>query len=133
MNELAESVVQAFIRAINRQDVDAIADLLTEQHRFIDSLGNLHEGRETLRRGWTKYFEIVPDYTVAIEETMCNGPVVVMLGEAQGTFAPHGKLEPGNHWTTPTAFRAFVQDGKLAEWRVYCDNDPIRQRMARQG
>jgi ketosteroid isomerase-like protein len=131
MNELAESVVQAFIRAINRQDVDAIADLLTEQHRFIDSMGTLFEGRETLRRGWTKYFQLVPDYTVAIEETFSDGPVIVMLGMAQGTYAPNGDLKPENHWTTPTAFRAFVEDGKVAEWRVYCDNEPVRQTMAK--
>ena len=131
MNDLAESVAQAFVRAINRQDVDALVELMPEQHRFIDSLGTLFEGRESLRRGWRKYFDMVPDYTVAIEETYCDGPVVVMLGEAQGTYAPHGELKPENHWSTPTAFRAYIEDGKVAEWRVYCDNDPIRQRVAK--
>jgi uncharacterized protein (TIGR02246 family) len=131
MNDLAESVAQAFIRAINRQDVDALADLMTEQHRFIDSMGTVFDGRETLRRGWTKYFQMVPDYTVAVDETFRDGPVVAMLGTAQGTYAPHGEIRPENHWTTPTAFRAFIQDGKVAEWRVYCDNEPVRQRMAK--
>jgi uncharacterized protein (TIGR02246 family) len=131
MNDLAESVAQAFIRAINRQDVDALAELMTEQHRFIDSMGTVFDGRETLRRGWTKYFQMVPDYTVAVDETFCDGPVVAMLGTAQGTYAPHGEVKPENHWTTPTAFRAFIQDGKVAEWRVYCDNEPVRQRMAK--
>ena len=131
MNDLAESVAQAFIRAINRQDADALAELMTEQHRFIDSMGTVFDGRETLRRGWTKYFQMVPDYTVAVDETFCDGPVVAMLGTAQGTYAPHGEVKPENHWTTPTAFRAFIQDGKVAEWRVYCDNEPMRQRMAK--
>jgi hypothetical protein len=76
---------------------------------------------------------MVPDYTVAIEETFCDGPVVVMLGMAQGTYAPDGQLRPENQWTTPTAFRAFIQEQKVAEWRVYCDNEPIRQRMAKSG
>lgn len=127
----AASTAQAFVRAINRQDVDALAELMTDQHVFIDSLGTAFEGRETLRRGWTKYFQIVPDYTVAIEETFCDGSTVVMLGVAEGTFAPDGQLKPENRWTTPTAFRAFIDDGKVAEWRVYCDNDPIRQRMSK--
>ena len=131
MNETAESVAQAFIRAINRQDVDSLVGLMPEQHRFIDSLGTLYEGRETLRRGWTKYFAMVPDYTVAIEETYCDGLVVVMLGVAQGTYAPHGELKAENRWSTPTAFRAQIEDGKISEWRVYCDNDPIRQRVAK--
>jgi hypothetical protein len=74
---------------------------------------------------------MVPDYSVAVEETFCDGPVVVMLGMAQGSYSPDGKIKPENHWTTPTAFRAFLQDQKIAEWRVYCDNEPIRQRMAK--
>jgi uncharacterized protein (TIGR02246 family) len=131
MNDLAESVAHAFVRAINRQDPDGLAELMTEEHKFIDSLGNMVEGREKMRASWAKYFRMVPDYSVAIEETLCDGPVVVMLGMAQGTYAPDGQLMPENRWTTPTAFRAFIQDEKVAEWRVYCDNEPIRQRMAK--
>ena len=39
MSESAEAIAKAFIRAINRQDVDALAELMTEEHRFIDALG----------------------------------------------------------------------------------------------
>lgn len=131
MNETVESVAHAFVRAINRQDADALADLMTEEHRFIDSLGNIVEGQEKMRTAWTKYFRLVPDYTVAVEETLSDGHVVLMLGMAQGTYSPDGQLRPENHWGTPTAFRAFIQDQKVAEWRVYCDNEPIRQRMAK--
>jgi ketosteroid isomerase-like protein len=131
MNDQAEFVAQAFVRAINRQDVDALAELMSEQTRFIDSMGTLFEGRETMHRGWNKYFQMVPDYTVAVEETFCDGPVVVMLGMAQGTYTPHGQLKAENNWTTPTAFRAFIAEGKVVEWRVYCDNEPIRQRLAK--
>ena len=131
MNEQAESVAQAFVRAINRQDVDALAELMTAEHRFIDALGNTSEGREKMRTAWAAYFRMVPDYTVAIEETFSDGPVVVMLGMAQGTYTPDGQLRPENRWSTPTAFRAFIEDQQVAEWRVYCDNEPIRQRMAK--
>ena len=131
MSELAESVAQAFVRAINRQDVDALAELMTAEHKFIDSLGNVAEGREKMRSGWAAYFKMVPDYTVAIEETLCDGPVVVMMGVGQGTYSADGRLKPENHWTTPIALRAFIEDGKVAEWRVYSDNEPIRQRMAK--
>jgi uncharacterized protein (TIGR02246 family) len=131
MNDLAESVAQAFVRAINRQDVDALAELMTNEHRFIDSLGNAVDGREKMRAGWARYFALAPDFTVVIEETFCDGPVVVMLGMAQGTYSADGKLRPENRWTTPAAFRAFIEDQKVAEWRVYCDNEPIRQRIAK--
>lgn len=131
VNDLAESVAHAFIRAINRQDVDALAELMTPEHRFTNALENSVEGREKMRIGWERYFRMVPDYTVAIEETYCDGPVVVMLGSAQGTYSTDGKLKPENHWSIPIALRAFIQEQKVAEWRVYCDNEPIRQRMAK--
>jgi ketosteroid isomerase-like protein len=131
MNDQAISVAHAFVRAINRQDVDGIVALMSEEHRFIDSLGNVTEGREKMRTGWGMYFKMVPDYTVAIEETLCDGPVVVMLGTAQGTYSPDGKLKPENKWTTPTTLRAFIEGQKVTEWRVYCDNEPIRQRVAK--
>jgi len=131
MNDLAESVAHAFVRAINRQDVDGIVALMSEDHHFIDSLGNLTEGREKMRKGWEMYFRMVPDYTVAIEETLCDGPVVVMLGTAQGTYSSDGTLKPENKWTTPTALRAFIEEQKVTEWRVFCDNEPIRQCVAK--
>ncbi len=131
MNTLADSVAYAFVRAINRQDVDALVDLMTAEHRFVDSLGNVVEGRDKMRAAWTRYFQMVPDYAVAIEETYGDGPVVAMFGLAQGTYSSDGKLKPENRWSTPTAFRAFIQEQKVAEWRVYCDNEPIRQRIAK--
>ena len=131
MNDLAESVAQGFVRAINRQDVDALAELMTAEHRFIDSLGNTSEGRDKMRASWASYFRMVPDFTLTIEETFTDGPVVVMLGIAQGTYTPDGLLKAENRWSTPAAFRAFIEDRKVAEWRVYCDNEPIRQRIAK--
>ena len=86
-----------------------------------------------MRGAWAKYFSMVPDYTVAIEETFCDGPVVVMLGMAQGTYSSDGTLRPENRWTTPTAFRAFIEEQKVAEWRVYCDNEPLRRLVAKSG
>ena len=73
---------------------------------------------------------MVPDYAVAIEESYPSGPVVVMLGVAQGTFTRNGVLYPENRWKTPVAIRALIEDNLVSEWRVYADNDPIRKIMA---
>ncbi len=125
-----ETVAHAFLRAINRQDVDALVALMSPEHRFVDSLGNVVEGREKLREGWAAYFRMVPDYAVAIEETYPSERAVVLLGVAQGTFTRNGTLHPENRWQTPVAVRALVEDGLVAEWRVYADNEPIRKVMA---
>jgi ketosteroid isomerase-like protein len=125
------NVAMAFVRAINRQDVEALVGLMTPAHRFIDSLGNVVTGREAMRAGWTAYFKMVPDYSVAIEETLTDGSVVVMLGVAQGTYTMDGTLREENRWQTPVAVRAATEDGLLAEWRVSADNEPMRLIMAR--
>ncbi|MGA7245358.1 MAG: nuclear transport factor 2 family protein [Terracidiphilus sp.] len=126
----AESIAQAFVRAINRQDVGRLTALMSPTHRFIDSLGKIIEGREKMREGWATYFRMVPDYAVAIEEFYPSEPVVVMLGMASGTYSRDGKLHPENRWQTPVAIRALIEEGLVAEWRVYADNEPIRKVMA---
>jgi ketosteroid isomerase-like protein len=126
----AESITQAFVRAINRQDAVQVAALMSPAHRFIDSLGKVIEGREKMREGWAAYFRMVPDYSVAIEEVYPSDPVVIMIGVAQGTYSRDGKLNPENRWQTPVAIRALVEEGLVAEWRVYADNEPIRKVMA---
>lgn len=126
----AETVAQAFIRAINRQDVDRLAELMAPAHRFIDALGNLVEGRDRMRESWAAYFRMVPDYSVAIEEYYPSDPVVILLGMAGGTYSRDGALHTENRWQTPIAIRALVEDGLVAEWRVYADNEPMRKLMA---
>jgi ketosteroid isomerase-like protein len=133
MKNEPEVVALAFVKAINRQDVDALAEWMTPNHRFVDSLGGVTESTETMRAGWAGYFRMVPDYAIEIEETFCDGPVVVMLGVVGGTYAPDGQLSEENRWRTPAALRAVIEDGKVAEWRVYADNEPIRQVIAKRG
>jgi ketosteroid isomerase-like protein len=125
----AESVAQAFVRAINRQDLDRLTALMSPSHRFIDSSGKVIEGREKMREGWAAYFRMVPDYSVAIEELYPSDPIALMLGMAGGTYSSDGKLHPENRWQTPVAIRVLVEEGLVAEWRVYADNEPIRKVM----
>jgi uncharacterized protein (TIGR02246 family) len=133
MSDSAESVARAFVRAINRQDAEGLAGLMTPEHRFVDSLGGGTGGRENMRAGWVGYFRMVPDYSIAVEECYSDGPVVVMLGVARGTYSPDGELRAENRWETPAAWRAVVEDGLVAEWRVYADNEPMRRLMRGAG
>ena len=58
--------VQRFVDQINAHDVEGLSVLLTPDHRFIDSLGSIIVGRETMRQGWREYFQMVPDYHIEI-------------------------------------------------------------------
>jgi hypothetical protein len=132
----AETIAQAFLRAINRQDVDRLAELMSPTHRFIDSLGHIIEGRDKMREAWTAYFRMIPDYTIAIDEYHPSGvesttdPIVIMLGIASGTYTRDTKLDPEKHWQTPIAIRALIEDGLVSEWRIYADNEPMRKLMS---
>jgi ketosteroid isomerase-like protein len=117
------------VGAINRHDVERMAALMTSGHRMVDSMAQEVKGRDAVRACWVGYFHMVPDYSIAVEETFCDGPVVVMLGVAKGTYAPEAWLKVENRWETPVALRATIKDGKVAEWRVYADNEPMRERM----
>ena len=123
------AVVQAFVNCISAQDVDGLAALMTENHRFIDSLGQTITGREAMRAGWRGYFGMVPDYGLAAESWLCEGPIVAMFGKAGGTYSPDGVRGAAREWSCPGAFRAVVRGELVEEWRVYADNEPIRQLM----
>jgi len=126
-----QSVTNAFVRALNRQDVEGMLALMSPNHRLVDSMGTVLEGLERMRAGWVGYFKMVPDYTLAIEEIYASGPVVILLGMAQGTYTRTGSLTPENHWHTPIALRAFVEDGLITEWKVFADNEPIRKLISK--
>lgn len=126
-----EDVVRAFVDAINRQNVEELARLMPEDHLFIDPLGAAVRGWDAMKAGWTHYFRMVPDYSIAIEETYAAGEIVILLGAARGTYADGGEIRPENRWSTPAAWRAKVRGGQVAEWRVYADNEPLRQLMRR--
>jgi ketosteroid isomerase-like protein len=122
-------VAQAFVDRINSKDVIPLAALITDDHRFVDSLGQIVTGRETMTAGWIAYFRMVPDYRLAAEEWLSDGPVVVMFGAASGTYSVDGALKDECRWTTPVACRALIRGELIAEWRVYADNEPIRALM----
>jgi ketosteroid isomerase-like protein len=121
--------VQRFIDQINAHDVEGLSVLLTPDHRFIDSLGSVIVGRETMREGWRQYFQMVPDCHIEITHAFTDAGEVALLGSAGGTYARDEQMKPTDAWQTPAAWHAVVRDGLIAEWQVYADNEPIRQRM----
>ena len=124
-----EETVGDFMDRINRHDADSLAELMTEDHVFVDGLGNRMQGREAMRKGWAGYFRMFPDYRVSHAEIFSQGDVVASFGTAEATYAVEGKLRKENHWSVPAAWRAVVRDGLIAEWQVYADNQAVRKIM----
>ena len=114
-----------FVTGINDHDVRAIAELMTTDHVFVDSVGNRVHGAASMEIGWRKYFTMCPDYWIHIDHMMAEGDAVLAVGEAGGTV-------DGMAWRTPAAWKAVVHDGKLLEWRVFADNKPVYEVLARR-
>jgi ketosteroid isomerase-like protein len=122
--------VSQFVEKINARDVAGLVTLMSPDHRFVDSLGTVIRGRDVMAHGWRQYFAMVPDYQIDVAQAFAEGPDVVLLGSAGGTYSRHGEVEPANAWRTPAAWHAVVRDSLVAEWQVFADNDPIRKLMA---
>jgi ketosteroid isomerase-like protein len=122
-------VVLSFLDRINAHDVDGICTLMTQDHTFVDGLGNKFSGVENLRKGWASYFSWFPDYAVSHDEILCSGQIVLLTGSARGTYAIGGRLPKENHWEVPVAWKAVVRNYQIAEWHVYADNQPTRKIM----
>src|SRR5271169_226757 len=95
---------------INQRNPDRLAELMTEDHVFIDSLGNTVHGRETMRSGWRSYYAFCPDYWVSHEEVFSGGSRVAVFGAAGGTIAAPGAVAAQNRWRTPAAWFAVVEN-----------------------
>jgi ketosteroid isomerase-like protein len=104
-NRPTVDTVLQFLERINQHDADKLAELMAEDHVFIDSLGQSVTGRENMRLGWRGYYSFCPDYWVSHEEILSNGDLVAVFGAAGGTIAADGKLLPENKWRTSAAWR----------------------------
>jgi ketosteroid isomerase-like protein len=127
----AVDTVLQFLERINQHDADKLAELMAEDHVFIDSLGQSVTGRENMRLGWRGYYAFCPDYWVSHEEIFSSGDLVAVFGAAGGTIAADGKLPAGNKWRTSAAWLAIVKKGLVMQWSIYADNKPVYDIIAR--
>ena len=125
-----ERVALRFVNEINRHDVPALLALMSDDHKFVDGLGQEVRGKERLREAWAAYFAMVPDYRILIEDHTTVGIHIGLFGTASGTCAVKGELTPSRRWKIPAAWKAIVRDGKVEHWQVYADNEPVRKILA---
>jgi ketosteroid isomerase-like protein len=118
-------IFMQFVIAINNHDVKSLTALLTTDHVFVDSVGNRVRSATSMEAGWRGYFAMCPDYWIHTDYVMAEDGVVLAVGEAGGTI-------DGVSWRTPAAWKAVIRDGKVMEWRVFADNKPVYEILARR-
>lgn len=118
-------IFMQFVIAINDHDLKVLSALMTIDHAFVDSMGNRVHSATSMEVGWRTYFAMCPDYWIHTDYVMAENGVVLAVGEAGGTI-------DGVAWRTPAAWQAVVRDGKVMEWRVFADNKPVYEILARR-
>ena len=115
------NAVTAFVEAINRHDVHALAELMTPEHTFIDSRGTAVSGCDAMTAGWSGYFRMFPDFRIHIETVAASGKLVAAFGSTSGTYNGKRGLVPANRVEMPAAWKAVVEGDRIAHWQVYAD------------
>ena len=108
-SEAAEAVVHRFNDAINRRDLPALVELMTEDHRFVDSAGAAVEGRDACTEAWRGFFSAFPDYRNRFHTIRADGDVVMVEGRSDCSTP---------ELTGPARWRVRLRDGLVTEWHV---------------
>ena len=119
-----------FVKRINAHDPDLIAELMSDDHVFVDSLGLSVAGREAMRAGWQSYFKSFPDYKITPADMLQQGHIIALFGSASGTLAVNGDLRPENAWEIPAAWKVITGGGFVVQWHVFADLEPVRRIIA---
>ena len=120
-----------FIDTINAHDIARLFDLMTDDHIFIDTLGQRMSGVEKIQGSWQKFMEVFPDYTVSVTDIFQRGNVIGIFGTASGTYSLKGRHVSDAHWEIPAAWKAVVKNERIAVWQIIADFEPVRQIKAR--
>ena len=111
-------IVLQFNECINNRDLQGLADLMTEDHVFIDSSDVVHEGKKFMVKGWNDFFNHYPDYQNHFSILESRENRVYIIGHSTCSYEP---LDGPALWT------AKVENDLIAEWRVYLDNEINRK------
>lgn len=108
-----------FNNYINSLDLEGLSSLMSDDHTFIDSENDVHDGgKKEMTEGWRTFFESYPDYRNIFERVEMKDGVVIMIGYSICATEP---ILDG-----PALWSAKIRDGLVSEWRVYLDTKENR-------
>ena len=116
-----KDIVRKYIEAINSHNIQAMRNLMTLDHTFIDAEGKEMKGREKILDGWPAYYDMFPDFKIKIESIIEDGSIVAVFGSTFATYNGKTGMKPENKICEPAAWKAVVKNQKLASWQVYTD------------
>lgn len=112
-----ETVAAWFNDRINRRDVDGLAALMTDDHRFVDAEGSSVSGKPACLDAWRGFFDSFPDYRNVFTSLTARDGVVTIVGYS---VCADPRLAGPALWT------ATIRGELVAEWRVHADTPQVR-------
>jgi ketosteroid isomerase-like protein len=82
------SITLKFNERINARDLTGLAELMTEDHTFIDIPGEVTVGRDKMILGWLNFFKTYPDYRNNFTHIEVQGTKVIMIGFSECSYEP---------------------------------------------
>lgn len=107
-----------FNACINDRDLAGLAELMPNDHRFVDSAEGVVAGKPACLAAWRGFFNAFPDYRNVFSTLSARGDVVTIVGHSVCA-------EP--NLAGPALWTATVRDGQVAEWRVFEDTPQARR------
>lgn len=106
-----------FNECINNHDLSSLTDLMSNDHTFIDRNEMLVNSKEKMVKAWGDFFKLFPDYRNTFSKIDLREDLVILTGYAY--WSEENPYDPAI-WT------ARISDDRVAEWRIYYDNEENR-------
>jgi len=84
---IALSIVEALNSRLSRK----LADLMTENHEFIDTDDNSIRDKRALIEAWQAYFRLFLDFEVSIDQATSSEDLVILLGSSTGSMSEYAR------------------------------------------
>jgi ketosteroid isomerase-like protein len=115
-----------FVERINRQDLEGLLGLMTDDHDLHVFGDHDLSGKEAQREGWRGYFDLCPDYMIHVWEMHVRGDTAVLVGSTTGSHLEQPRL---TEFRDPLIWTAKVRDGLVSEWALHRLTDENRERL----
>ena len=109
-----------FNEYINKQDIDGLSSLMTEDHVFADRAGKGDKGKESMTKGWRGFFDMFPEYKNTFIRIQSLDDLVVIYGYAVW------KKGSGRDYVIWTA---KIENDLVAEWSIYKDTEENKKKF----
>lgn len=117
-----KETVLKFVEAINTANIDKLEALMSDDHTFVDSGDGKYQGKEVMKKDWSGYFDMFPDYKIEIVDIIESDSIVGIFGYASGTYKGLKNETNSNYYRIPASWKTIVKDGKVKHWQVYCES-----------